>query len=439
MLYIMLFAIFILLLSVKTPIAVAFALVGALGLFIKDFALVVVIRQAYQGVDTYSLMALPFFAFAGNIMSKGGITKNLVEFADYLVGWIKGSIGHINIVGSILFAGISGAAVSDVAALGTMLIPAMEEAGYDKSYSSALTAASAMIGPVIPPSLSMVVFGGTMNMSIGTLFAAGILPGVFLGIVQMIINYVIVSKRGYEKDKFKLRENRKSSSKITDYFSGFLPVFKNSIIGLIMFLIIFGGILGGIFTATEAAAVAAVYALFATYFFIGSMSIKDIWETLVNSASLTGMLMVIIAGGSIVSHFLVLEGLPAMIAEILMGFTETDWVFLLITAGFLVLVGMFMSLMPSIIILAPVLTPVAIEFGVNPYHFGLFFVFSLNTALITPPVGSVLYLVAGIGDTTFEKVAKEILPFYISFLVVILLIVFFEPITLYVPKIFGLL
>ena len=436
---------FIFLLIGNIPIAIIFSTVGAIGLLGEGFRGVVIIRQFYHQMDSFALMAIPFFAVAGNIMNEGGITEQLLDLSDSIVGGIKGSLGHINILGSILFAGISGAAISDAAALGSMLIPAMEKDNYPRPYASALTAASAMIGPIIPPSIPIVVYGGTMGLSIGALFAAGVIPGVILGLTQMIINYVIVSKRGYGTyDKKKAasslnKSNDNNIKKFINYFKNFFFSLKNAILSLIMFLIIFGGILGGVFTVTEAAGVAVAYSFIVVLLILKSLKLKSIWALLLKSASMTGMIMLIMGGGAVISHYLTIERIPDTIATYMFGLTETWWVFLLIVAGFLIFIGTFMSLLPSIIILAPVLTPVAMQYGIHPYHFGLFFVFCLNTALITPPIGNVLFVVSGVGNVKFEHIVKEMLPFYISFIILIFLIIFIEPMTTFLPGLLGLM
>lgn len=443
--YIIIIIAFLVLLFGNIPIAFIFGSVGLFALMGSGFRSLEAVRQVYHGVDSFSLMAIPFFVFAGKIMSAGDITKQLLTISDSLVGWMKGSLGHVNVMASILFAGISGAAVSDVSALGSMLIPAMEERGYTREYSAAITAASSMIGPIIPPSIPVIVYAATVNMSIGALFAAGIIPGVALGIILMIMNYYFVVKRGYESKKEYLTDDMEvvkadnTAKRIFNYLKNIVFSVKNGILALVMFIIIFGGILGGVFTATEAAGFAAAYAILITTLILRTLDIKGIWKVLLDSASMTGMVMLVIAGGQIISHYLVMEGIPNMIANYMLNVTEVWWVFMIICVIFLMFVGTFMSLTPSIIILAPVLTPVAIEFGIHPYHFGLVFVFALNTALITPPVGQVLFIVTGISDIKFEDLVKEMLPFYFAFIVVLILLIFVQPLTTYLPALFNLM
>jgi len=440
---ILLVVLFAVLIVIKVPIAFVLGLVGLFALTSAGFSGTVTIRQIYAGIDSFTLMAIPFFIFAGQIMNAGKITERLLDLSDSLVGWMRGSLGHVNIVASILFAGISGAAVSDTAALGSMLIPAMEKKGYSRAYSAALTGASSIIGPTIPPSIPMIVYGGALNISIAGLFAAGILPGLLLGFIMMIINYIIVKKRGYEPiPLMKIEVEGKNriygfTLKIYKYLKNILFSLWGGIYALIMFIIIFGGILGGVFTATEAAGVAAAYALIVTIFFMKTLNLKGVWNIFREVGSMTGMAMLIVSTGRIISHYFTMQNIPPMLANYIMGVTTTDWIFLLICVVFLLIVGTFMDLIASIIILGPVLTPIALEFGIHPYHFGLLFVFTLNVALITPPVGAVLFVVSAVGKTSFESLVREILPFYLAFLVTILIMVFFEPLTTFVPFLLG--
>jgi len=439
---------FIFLLISNIPIGFIFVIVGICGLLLEGFTEVVAIRQMYHGIDSFTLMAIPFFIFAGKIMSAGKITDQLVQISDSLVGWMRGSLGMINIMVSILFAGISGAAVSDVSALGTMLIPAMQKKGYSAEYSCAITAASSLIGPMIPPSIPMIVYAATTGKSVGALFAGGVIPGLVLGFTQMIINYVIVVKRGYEPRLVILENNLKMQKKnsihrillcFLDYIKNIYKSLKTGIFALIMFLIMFGGILSGIFTPTEASGISAAYAIIITLYILKTMNLKDIWNVLIECVSMTGVIMLIMGGGRIISHFLAITGVPKMISEYILGITNNGSVFLLISAGLLIFVGTFMDLIPSIVILAPILAPLAIKYGINPYHFGIIFVFCMNMGLITPPVGGILFVVTSIGKIRFEKLIIELLPFYISFTITILIIIFYEPATIYLPRILGLM
>ncbi|MFN2363785.1 MAG: TRAP transporter large permease [Halarsenatibacteraceae bacterium] len=434
---------FVILILGNIPIGFIFGVVGLYALRMAGFESVVAVRQIYSGIDSFNLLALPFFIFAGEIMSRGGIIQKLLDISDALVGKLRGSLGHTNVVASMLFAGISGTAQSDAGALGSMLIPAMQERGYSRGYSSAITAASSMCGPIIPPSSPLIIYGGIMDISIAGLFAAGMLPGITLGIILMVINYFIVVKRGYEPiEKFQRTEKvtlKVISIGIFKYFKNFFVSLKKGFTAVILFLIIFGGILGGIFTATEAAGIAATYAIILVLFVLRTINYRELWDVFKSVNSMIGITLVIVGTGRILSHYLAIQRVPQMIAEYLLQVTTTDWVFLLICAVFLLFVGTFMDLAASIIILGPVLTPVASQFGIQPFHFGIFFIFTLNVALITPPVGVILFVVSAVGKIEIEELVREIVPFYVAFIAVILLIAFFEPITTFMPKLLGFL
>lgn len=435
---------FVVLILVNIPIGFVFGIVGLFALYEAGFEAVVAIRQIYSGLDSFSLLALPFFIFAGELMSRGGIINKLLDISDSIVGGLRGSLGHTNVVASMLFAGVSGAAQSDAGALGSMLIPAMEERGYSRGYSSAITAASSMCGPIIPPSSPLIIYGGIMDISIAALFAAGMLPGIMLGIILMVMNYFIVKKRGYEPQKIQKSKHEKITIKkislgLAGYIRDIFIAFKNGITAVILFLIIFGGILGGIFTATEAAGVAASYAIILVLFIMKTVDFEELWDIFRSVNSMIGITLIIVGTGRILSHYLAMERIPQMIANYMLEITTTDWVFLLICAAVLLFVGTFMDLAASIIILGPVLAPVATEFGIHPFHFGVFFIFTLNVALITPPVGVILFVVSAVGKIEVETLVKEIVPFYFAFILVIASLIFFEPLTTLMPELLGFL
>jgi TRAP-type transport system large permease protein len=423
--------IFLALTLLGVPLAFVAGVDGLIALFINGFSPLVGARQMFSGLNSFALMAMPFFMLAGEIMNKGAITEKLLDLSDALVGWIKGSLGHVNIVASIFFAGISGSSIADIAALGNMLIPAMVKRGYSPAYSAAITAASSLIGPIIPPSIIMVVYGATVNASIAALFAAGILPGLFLGSMQMIINYTIVKKRGYEKSET-------VNFDIKNYLKNLLISLKKGILPLIMFLIILGGILGGIFSPTEASGVAVAYAFIICIFVLRTINYIDSWNILKDLVSKIGMVMLYVASGRIISYYLAIERIPLILANHISNIIATDWIFMLVVAAFLVFIGCFMDLMTAIIILGPIFSPIALEFGIHPIQFGMLFVFCINIGLITPPVGGALFLSSAISKVKIEDIVIEILPFYISFIIIILLIIFWSPVVIYIPKLLKL-
>lgn len=424
---------FLVMLAIKVPIAFALGLTGLFALFLGGYNPIFVARQIFSGVNSFALMAIPFFILGGQLMNEGRITEKLVAFADALVGRLKGGLGHINVIASILFAGISGAAASDVAALGSMLIPAMVKKGYSRAYAAAITVASSIIGPTIPPSIPMIIYGAIMNVSIAGLFAAGIVPGVSMGLMMMLINRIISGRRGYETSSEDV-----GKPSLGTRFDIFSKSIKHGFLALIMPVIIIGGILGGVFTPTEAAAVATVYALFVGVFIFRTLKPRIIWKCIQDAVAMTGMAMFIVATGRIISWYLSIERVPDAVARIILDITTTDWIFLLITAIFLLMVGMFMDLTASIIILAPILTPVAMHLGIDPFRFGITFILSLNIGLGTPPVGAMLFIASSVAKEKIENIVVEILPFYLAQLATLILVIFIPEITKFVPRILGL-
>lgn len=426
----MLFALglsFIILLLIGTPIAFSLGISGVIGFLVYDPGLLHLIPQRmYAGVDTFPLMAVPFFILAGELMGTSGILARLVRFADTLVGHIRGGLAHVNILASMIFAGISGSAIADASALGSTLIPAMEKAGYSRRFASAVTAASAVIGPIIPPSIPMIIYAFVVGqVSIGGLFLAGIIPGLLMGLGMMAIVYVIARKRGYAttRRRASLREIAKA--------------FVEAIWALLMPVIILGGILGGIFTATEAAAVAVAYAIF-----VGSVITRDLrWRHVAHALSrcvtVSAVVFLVVATSSIVSWLLTANLLPVTLASTLRGITSDPAVFLFLAIVFLILIGCVLDNIAAMIMIAPILTPTAEQYGIDPLHFGMVFVLSSVIGMLTPPVGAVLFTVCGVAKVPMEEVVKESLPLLGWLFVVLLAITYMPPLVLALPHLFG--
>lgn len=426
----MLFALglsFIFLLLIGTPIAFSLGISGVIGFLVYDPGLLHLIPQRmYAGVDTFPLMAVPFFILAGELMGTSGILARLVRFADTLVGHIRGGLAHVNILASMIFAGISGSAIADASALGSTLIPAMEKAGYSRRFASAVTAASAVIGPIIPPSIPMIIYAFVVGqVSIGGLFLAGVIPGLLMGLGMMAIVYVIARKRGYARTRRRagLREIAKA--------------FVEAIWALLMPVIILGGILGGIFTATEAAAVAVAYAIF-----VGSVITRDLrWGHVAHALSrcvtVSAVVFLVVATSSIVSWLLTANLLPVTLASTLRGITSDPAVFLFLAIVFLILIGCVLDNIAAMIMIAPILTPTAEQYGIDPLHFGMVFVLSSVIGMLTPPVGAVLFTVCGVAKVPMEEVVKESLPLLVWLFVVLLAITYMAPLALALPHLFG--
>ena len=410
------------------PIAFALGITGLIGLMLTmgTSLLMLVPQQIFSGMNSFVLMAIPLFLLSGELMNVSGITERIVAFTNTLVGHRKGGLGHVNIVANIFMAGISGAAVADAAALGTMLIPAMGKSGYSRPYSSALTAAASIIGPTIPPSMAMIVYGSVANTSIAGLFATGFLPGLLMGTLYMILNHRISSKRGYQ-----MQAEKASRAEV-------FKAMKDGIFALFMPVIILGGILSGIVTPTEAAGVAVGYALFVGLFIFRTLTPRNIWEALKNTVAISGVSLLLVSVGGILSWVLTVAQIPQTIASTILGITTNKYFFLLLVCILLLIVGCFMDLTASIIILTPILAPIAAQLGIHPLHFGITVVLALNIGLNTPPVGAVLFVVASIGKVPMESMLREIWPFLICQIVALAVVAFLPWFSLAVPALLGL-
>ena len=389
------------------------------------FIFKMVSQRFYAGLDMFTLMAMPFFIFAGAIMNKSGITHRLVKFANALVGHLRGGLAHANIVASIFFSGMTGAAVSDTAAIGTMLIPAMVEDGYDKDFSAAVTAASSIIGPTIPPSNMMVIYGSLMSVSIAGLFAAGFVPGLLIAIFLMILSGFISKKRGYPKSaRCSLKQ--------------MLLAAKEAILPLLMPIIILGGILTGIFTPTEAAAIAVGYAFIIGFFVLRTLKLRDIPELLYQTGKTTGVVFLIIGSASILGWVLTMERVPEAVAAGFLSVSNNPNIILLLILILMLVVGMFMDIAAALIVLGPILHPIAVNnLGMNPIHFGIIMVLSLNLALMTPPVGACLFVACNISKLSLEALTKAIWPFIVVEVIVLFIIAYWADLVLFFPRLVG--
>ena len=382
-------------------------------------------QRFFSAMNSYTFLAIPLFFLAGDIMTKVGLTERIVSFANVFFGRLRGGLGQVNITTSILFGGISGSAAADTAALGSIFIPAMVKEGYSRGFSAAVTAASSIIAPIIPPSIIMVIYGGIMGVSIAGMFAAGIVPGLMIGVGLMIVNYFISRKRNYPKHDIPI------TTKLV------IQEFRNAVWALIMPFIIMGGILGGVFTPTEAAAVAVAYALFLGLVVYRNLSLKDIYDMLYKNAVMMGMIILMISSASVLAWLLVIEKLPEQVATIFTSLSENKYIILLLINVLLILVGMLMDIVASLLILAPILAPLAIGLGVDPLHFGIMMCVNLNIALITPPMGGCLFIAMVVGEVSFHELIKSLWPFILVELVVLFLIVYIPPLTMFVPRALG--
>ena len=415
---------FVFFLAIGVPIAFVLGLTPLVTMIVQGGTpLILVAQRIFTGMDNTVLMAIPFFILAGNIMSHGGMTHQLVTFCKVLVGWLRGGLAYINVVISMIFAGITGAAVADTSAIGSILIPAMQREGYDTDFSAAVTATSSTIGPVIPPSIPFIIYGVLGEVSIASLFLAGLVPGILLGLFMMAVVAIYAHKRKYPKEKLPTLKAALSS-------------FYEAALVLIMPLIILGGILTGIFTPTESACIAVFYALFIGLVVHRDIKLKDLPKILVETGVTSSLVMLVIGMASIFAWVLASEQVPQMVTEAMLSITQNKILILLLMNIALLIIGTFMETAASLIILTPVLLPLMISIGVDPLHFGVILVLNLVIGLTTPPVGVCLFIACSIANTRLERVSRAIVPFLLSSIAVLLLATYWEWLIMAVPVAF---
>lgn len=399
-------------------IPIAFALLAsgvALMYYLDIFDTQIVAQNLIKGADNFPLMAIPFFILAGELMNKGGMSKRIINFALSLVGHIRGGLGYVTIIAGVLFAGLSGSAVADTAALGAVLIPMMVKAGYKRNRSTGLVAASGIIAPVIPPSIPMIIFGITGGVSITKLFIGGIVPGLLMGIGLMITWWLITRNEQVEV------YTRKS-------FREMLIASKEAVWALFLPVIIVGGLRGGIFTPTEAGVVAAFYALLVGTIIYRELNVKDLYKVLVDSAKTTSVVMFLVAAAMVSAWLIAFANIPMQLANSLGSLIENPLLLLILINIIVFFIGMAMDLTPIILILTPVLMPIITEAGIDPVYFGVLLVLNCSIGLLTPPVGTVLNVACSVGKVSIEEVMRGIWPFLLVELIILLLLVFFPSI-----------
>lgn len=408
------------------PIAFSIGISSLGALLWQGYPLIIIPHTMFDGIDSFMIAAIPLFILAGEVMLRGAMTKSLTDLSDILVGRLRGGLGHINIATSIFFAGITGSAAADTVAIGSILIPVMKEKGYSAEYSTAVTIASSVLGPIIPPSLTFIIYAlAIRNISIGGLFLAGILPGITTGLALMIIHHIISIKRKYEK-----RETKYTWAQI-------LPIIKKSSIVMVMPLIIITGILSGVFTPTESGAAASAYAIFICIFVFRTLKIKDFPDILMNTAKVTGFMMIFLATSTTFAYVLSTENVPIKVGAFLQSVTANKYIFLLIVNVVLLIIGCFLDTFPAILIFAPILAPIAIQYGIHPLHFGVVFCVNQLIGLNTPPIGTGLFIGSVVGKVSMEKLIVEVTPFTLTQLVIMLLITYFPFFTMWIPKLAG--
>jgi len=419
---------FIVLTVVGLPISFAVGVATVLGTFLLpgvDNATIV--QRMLTSVNTFPLLAVIFFVFAGVLMARGGIARRLVMMAEVLVGWLPGSLAQIVCVASMFFGGVTGSAVAEVSSIGAMMIPAMEKDGYSRSFATAIVLTAATMGPIIPPSIGMIVFAHVAgNVSIAALFLAGVVPGVMIGLSLMVASFV--HGKLYHQKTLPVLTMRE---KVRRVFDGMAGVFT--------MVIILGGIISGVFTATEAGAAASMYALFLTVFVYKEIKISELPEILWECCLTNAVVMLLIATCSVYSWLLTYENLPTLLADNFFNLIQTKWAFLLILNGFLLIVGMFVDMTPALIMLVPMLIPLAQKFGIDMVHLGLIMVINLAFGLTTPPVGTALFVALKVGNISMEKIIPPLIPLLACMCVVLLFVTYVPEVYQWLPRGLGLM
>ncbi len=418
-----LLGLFGILLILRIPITFTLAISSIITAFYLDIPLLAIVQRMVQGVNSFSLLAIPFFILAGEIMSQGGISRRLIEFSNILVGRVRGGLAQVNVLASMFFGGISGSAVADVSSIGTMMIPMMKKKGYDADFSVGITVTSACQGVIIPPSHNMIIYAmAAGGVSVGRLFLGGFIPGVLLGVSLMIISFIIATKRNYPKEQ---RYSLKESFRIT----------KDAVLGLFTAVIIIGGVISGVFTATESAAIACLYAFIITFFVYREIPLGRFIGILYSSLKTLAMVMSLIAAASAFGWLLAYLKIPAAATSALLTISENRVILLLLINLLLIGLGTIMDMAPLILITTPILYPVVVTtLGMSPIQFGVMLILNLGIGLTTPPVGSALFVGCAIGGISIEKATKGMLPLYFMMIIVLLMVTFIPGLVMFIPN-----
>jgi C4-dicarboxylate transporter DctM subunit len=416
---------FLLSIAIGVPVAFCLGLAALVALLVwGKVSLVLIPQRMFTGVDSFVLMAIPFFMLAGELMGTSGILARLLRFSDMLVGWMRGGLAHVNIVSSMIFAGISGSAVADASALGSVLIPPMSKE-YSKEFGTAVCAGAATIGPIIPPSIPMIVYALTTNVSVAGLFMAGVVPGLLMGLGMMGIAYGIAKRRNYT-----LRTQPIPWVEIRRRTSQVIPA-------LVMPLIIIGGILFGVVTPTEAGALAVLYAVLVGFFVTRELRWSHFPPALLRSGVTTAIVFILIATANVVSWLLTAGQVPHLLGEAVRSISQSPWVFLLMVNLLLLVVGCLLDNLAGMIMLAPILHPLAVSYGIHPLHFGFIFVMNGVVGMLTPPFGIILFVVCGISRLPLTTVSRAVLPFVYWQLIVLILCTYIPSVPMWIPRVLG--
>lgn len=414
----------IILIFIGCPLYLSLGAVSLLYAVLSGSNLIIIPQKISMAANSFPLLAAPFFILMGNIMNFSGVTNRIFKFADVLVGWMRGGLGHANIIASVIFAGMSGAAVADAGGLGTIEIEAMRKAGYDDDFSCAITAASATIGPIIPPSLPMIIYGAQSETSIGKLFIAGVIPGILMAIALGIMVEIKARKNNYPYQKWQ-------GFKVL--FKAFIEAFWALMAPVILLL----GIMLGIFTPTEAATVSAFYALILGLFVYKEFKIEELPKLMLMAVSTNGVVLALVMTAMAFGYSLTIAQIPQMAGNSLLVLTSNPYIILLLINIFLLFIGLFMEATAAMLILIPIFMPVVNQMGIDPVQFGVIMVLNLMIGTITPPVGVVLSVTGNVANISFDRVAKATAPFLIPLIIVLLLVTYVPYITLFLPNLFN--
>lgn len=416
--------VFVLLLFIGAPVAVVMAMSGLAGGFALggERMLGIIADRMFSGVSGFLLIAVPYFIFTAELMNQGGLTHKLIAFNNALFGRVRGSLSHVNISVSVFFAGLTGAAVTDTVAIGKIMIPEMKKQGYDAEYAAAVTACSSIIGPIIPPSVVMVVYATLLrDISVIDLFAGGIIPGLLMALALLGVSFFLAWKRGYPKQA-------------PTPFKAAMVALLVALPAMVVPLIILGGILSGLTTITEASGFAAVYAIVIGVVFYRNLTWRKIWDALVTTVRFSGVVFFLLATSAVLGWFVTRSGVARDAASMITTFSDVAFVQLMLVCLLLLLIGTVMDVLPALVVIAPVLVPAMLQLGFDPLHFAILMIVVLNISNVTPPVGMTLMTAARIAEVPYERAIVASLPFYVSFIVVIVLLAAFPALSTWIPS-----
>ncbi|MDX2246085.1 MAG: TRAP transporter large permease [Bacteroidia bacterium] len=433
---------FVILLAIGVPIAYSIGISAILTILVSmpaDIALSTVAQRMGTGLDSFPLLAIPFFILAGQLMNAGGIARRLISFAQTLIGWLPGALAHINILANMLFGAISGSAVAAASAIGGAMHQQMVDDGYDPEFNAAVNITSATTGMIIPPSNIMIVYSlSSGGVSIGALFVAGYIPGVLLGLALMLVAGVMYVRKKHKLNSVKTTRDLPARSSFIAHFATGFKAFLAALPSLFLLFIIIGGIISGVFTATEASAISVIYTLLLAFMY-GEIKVSDLPEVLLNAVKTTSIVLILIATSMAMSWVLAFENIPQNVSAALLSISDNKVIILIIINLVLLVVGFFMDMTPAVLIFTPIFLPVVQELGVDPVHFGIIMVMNLCIGLCTPPVGSVLFVGAAVANVSISRIIRPILPLFVAMVIILMITTYLPELSLWLPGKLGML